>query len=113
MEGMDEIRSNLAAMVARMRQEVRAAADESAQLLQSYSKATAPFTDRTTHLRNSIEGSFTVSSESARIVLSASKEYAPFVELGTSRARPYAFLWPSVAANTDNVLGIFKRHLQL
>lgn len=113
MDGMDTVRNNIRAMLLRLRAEAIAAADESAHLLEGYAKQTAPFTDRTGNLRNSIKGSSEVRDDYARMTVSASMEYAPFVELGTSRARAYAFLWPSVAANTDNVLGIFQRHMRL
>ncbi len=113
MEGMDGIQANIRKLRAQLLAQAADAADESAHLLESYSKATAPFTDRTGNLRNSIKGTSTVSHESARMVVSASMQYAPFVELGTSRSAPYAFLWPSVAANTDRVLGIFQRHMKI
>jgi hypothetical protein len=113
MEGMDGIQSNIRALRNRLLAAAGDAADESAHLLESYAKATAPFTDRTGNLRNSIKGTSTVSTESARMVISASMNYAPWVELGSSRARPYAFLWPTVAANVERVQGIFQRHMKI
>ncbi len=113
MEGMDGIRANIRALRDRLLQQAAEAADESAHLLESYAKATAPFTDRTGNLRNSIKGTSAGAMGTYRIVVSASMSYAPFVELGTSRSRPYAFLWPTVAANVDNVMGIFNRRLKI
>lgn len=113
MEGMDDIQRNLAAMVKRMRQHAEAAGDETAHYLTSYAKNIAPWTDRTSNLRNSITGQSVPSANKITIYVSESMEYAPFVEAGTSRSRPYPALWPTVAENTGTAIGIFKKHLHL
>jgi hypothetical protein len=113
MEGMDGIQANIRKLRAQLLAQAADAADESKHLLASYAKSIAPWTDRTTHLRQSIEGDFEMTSTSVRIIVRHSKTYAPFVEGGTSRSAAYPSLWPSVAANTNNVLGIFKRHMKI
>jgi hypothetical protein len=137
---MDDIQRNIDALRARLVQQAGAAADESGHLLESYAKAIAPWTDRTSNLRNSIKGRGWAIGNIAKVVISESMVYAPFVESGHFakrnttrmstrksgptvqrisdraygtwvRARPS--LWPSVAANTDRVMGIFQRHMKL
>jgi hypothetical protein len=110
---MDQISRNIDALRARLLHQASAAADESGHLLTSYAKAIAPWTDRSGHLRGDIAFDTEVSTAAARITISHSKTYGPFVEAGTRRSRPYPSLWPSVAANTDRVMGIFQRHMKL
>lgn len=141
MEGMDEIQANIRAMGEKMLAAAAAAGDESAHLLESYAKAIAPWTDRTTHLRKSIKGSSSASLSVVTVMVSESMTYAPFVELGgtfskrkTTRmstrkgkitaqrisdrafgtiSKGYPALWPTVASNTETVRQIFKRHMGL
>lgn len=113
MEGMNDIQQNIEALRMRLLAAAGSAADESGMLLSSYAKSIAPWTDRSKFLRGSIKGQGEVSADVATVVVSESMTYAPFVEGGTRRARPYPSLWPSVAANVDNVMGIFSRHMKL
>lgn len=140
LEGVDNVLRNLAALGQRMQQAAAEAADESAILLETYAKQTAPFKDRTGNLRNSIKGTWGNAPGGFRIVLSAGMSYAPPVEFGhfakrnttrySTRAgrattqrisdrafgtgvQARAFIWPSVAANAPRVLEIFKRRLSV
>lgn len=113
MDGLDDVKRNLNAAINRMVAQAAAAGDESAHYLEAYAKSTAPFTDRSKYLRNSIKGSSEAHPDHVQVMVSANMEYAAFVELGTSRSRPYAFLWPTVASNADIVTGIFRKRLQL
>lgn len=111
--GLSTVLRNLDAQVRRMMTQAEAAADESAQFLESFAKATAPFQDHTTNLRNSIKGTYRVTDKSAQIVLSAGMEYAPHVEFGHGNARAFPFIWPTVQENAERVRGIFARRLKV
>jgi hypothetical protein len=142
LEGMGEILQNLDRLTAQMERQAAAAADEAAMFMESYAKSIAPWTDRTSNLRNSITGSSSRVPSGYRMVVSESMVYGPFVEHGHFakrnttrmstrksgatvqrisdraygtwvRARPA--LWPTVAymANSGTALAIFKRHLEL
>jgi HK97 gp10 family phage protein len=113
MEGMNSIQQNIRALRDSLLAAAAEAADESAHLLETYAKANAPWTDRTVQLRNSLDGDSEVSSTSARMTISMGKTYGPFVELGTSRSSAYPILWPTVAANVDNVMKIFQKHMRI
>lgn len=113
MDGMDRVQANIAALRNRMIAAAAAAGDESALLLSSYAKANAPWTDQTGVLRGSIKGESEVSGSTVVVRISENTTYAPYVEAGTSRSRAFPALWPAVANNTTDVLGIFKRHMQL
>jgi HK97 gp10 family phage protein len=112
LEGADEIKRNMAAFLRQKIAQAEDAADESAHLLESYAKSKAPFTDRTGNLRNSIKGTHGRIPRGQRIVISAGMSYAPWVELGTSRSKAYAFLWPAIAENAGRIKEVFRRHLQ-
>lgn len=139
MDGIDGINANIRALRDRLLAAAADAADESAHLLESYAKANAPWTDRTTHLRNSLDGTWEVNLSTATVMISFSKEYGPFLDPGHFAKRnttrwstrkgkttvqrisdhafgswvSYPILWPTVAHNAHRVTGIFARHMRI
>jgi hypothetical protein len=158
--GFDDIRRNLHALEARMRQGVLEAADEIAHLLENYAKthhgtsqrvagwvypgggrwetvsnlytkgtgtigkgkvwratrrwreAGIGWGDVTGNLNQSIKGEIAeVSKHLVRVSLSAGMDYAFWVE--TIKKGRWAFLWPAVEANKDNIMKVLQRHLTL
>lgn len=74
-----------------------------------FAKANHPYTDRTENLTNSIQpGRIVVQDDVITAEVAARQEYAAFVEFGTSRARPFPFLAPAIAAHA----GEFRKRIQ-
>lgn len=112
LEGLAGVQAALAAAVAKMHAEAAEAADESALLLETYAKRTAPFKDVTGLLRGSIKGRpEEIPGVGWRIYLFANKTYAPFVEL--RHGGRFAFIWPTVVEQQKNVISIFRRRLSV
>lgn len=110
MKGIDQIQRNLSKLESRLHQQAGLAADEIAQYLESYSKQNAPFTDRSTNLRGSIDGDWErVRIDLYRVILSAGMDYAIFVEL--VRDGKYAFLWPAIVDSQEAIRGIWRERL--
>lgn len=112
MEGLDAIHANVEKLKQDIWRRMTNAGDEAALYLSSVSKNIGPFTDRTGLLRNSITGSKQIKPDAVRVIVSSSRFYAPFVELGTSRAQAYPFLWPAVAQSHDKLIQIVRSHFQ-
>ncbi len=138
--GAAEVKANLQRELSKMLQGAVIAAHESALLLEGTAKATAPFTDHTANLRNSIKGTYEVTEDSAKVVLSAGMEYAPHVEFGhfakrnttrwstrkgkttTQRISDRAFgtgvvgkpfIWPTVWQNAERVKALFAKRMKV
>ncbi len=109
LEGLSAVLQNIEAQKQRQVRGMAMAAGEICQLLQSYAKANAPFTDRTGNLRNSINADIeAISTDAVTMILQANMEYAPYVELRF--ANRYAYLVPAVEANMVRIHEIVERH---
>jgi hypothetical protein len=110
--GFIQVRARLREMEALLYERAAGAADEIATYLETYSKTTAPFTDRTGNLRASIKGSATrLRRDLFTVILEATMEYAIFVEL--IREGKYAYIWPSIADNQGRIMEIWHKRLAL
>lgn len=134
---MNEIAASLTALQIRMNAAMAAAADEVAHLLENYAKEHHGTTPREAgyirrpgragkvwreggigwgDVTGATQTSITGSSEKLyndvyRVVLSAGMSYDVFLEL--ARNGKWAWLWPAVEANQDNIRAILARHLAL
>jgi hypothetical protein len=108
--GLELLLGNLDKMQARWEQGIDAAAEEIAHLLEAYAKSNHLWTPRTGNTDNSTKGTVAERTrEYVLVVLSAGMEYDVFLE--TARQGKWAWLWPAVEANRENILKILARHL--
>ncbi len=77
-------------------------------MVTGFAKSNHPYVDRTGNLTNSIQpGRVIVQDDSVAGEIAARMGYASFVEGGTSRARPFPFLAPAIAAH----VGQFRQRI--
>ena len=67
----------------------------------------APWTDRTSNARNSIQGDFDWRGNRCIITLSGGMEYSVYLEL--AMGKKYAILYPTVLKNAPDVLRGYQR----
>lgn len=82
-------------------------AHTAAQKMEAEAKRNAPWTDRTSNARNSIQGDSGWEGTDCRIVLSGNVEYFVYLEL--AHGKKYAILKPTVDKNSPGVLRGFQR----
>lgn len=75
--------------------------------LEGEAKRNAPWIDRTTNARNSIQGRFTMSGSTARITLSGNIDYFVFLEL--AMGKKYAIIAPTLEANVSGIINGYKK----
>ena len=76
----------------------------------NFAKQNHPYIDRTGQLTNSIQpGRVLISKDDLTGEVLADKDYASFVELGTSRSRPFPFLYPALAQAAPFFRRVIKR----
>lgn len=78
-----------------------------AKQLEAAAKKDAPWVDRTSNARNSIQGDFEWQGPEACIVLSGNVDYFPYLELTNSKK--YAVLVPTIQRASPEVLAGYKR----
>ncbi len=87
-------------------EKVRAAiglyADTAAKKMEGEAKINAPWTDRTTNSRNSIQGDFNWQGNKAIIALSGNVDYFVYLEL--AHEKKYAILKPTIDRNAPEIL---------
>lgn len=89
-----------------------AAGDEIGHMLANYAKTHHPWTPRTGATDVSTQGGvYEQTREYVRVVLSAGMSYNVFLEL--ARSGEWAWLYPTVQANQQNIMRILERHLAL
>lgn len=100
MFGVSDVVQNLSRLPQAIAEELAVAADITAKQVVDFAKQHHPYRDRTGNLTQSIQqGVIIVLDQEVDATVEARQPYASFVEFGTSRAKPYPFLWPAVAAH--------------
>lgn len=82
-------------------------ADTAALKMEGQAKRDAPWTDRTSNARNSIQGDFGWRGNNAIITLSGGMEYSVYLEL--AMGKKYAILYPTILKNAPDVLRGYQR----
>lgn len=77
---------------------------------ENYMKQSAPWTDRTSNARNSLQGGAELDSEGLRCVLSGGMMYSPMLELLHSGA--YAILQPTANRLAPTLPRIVSEHVK-
>jgi hypothetical protein len=82
-------------------------ADTAAKKMEVDAKRNAPWTDRTSNARNSIQGSFGWKNRKLVITLSGNMDYSVWLELANDKR--YAILYPTIQKNAPEVLRAYKK----
>lgn len=82
-------------------------ADTAAKKMEGEAKAGAPWTDRTSHARQSISGTHGWDNSTLKIVLSGGMNYSVYLELAMEKA--YAILVPTIQKNAAEILHGYQR----
>jgi hypothetical protein len=98
---------NMAQVNRKMRAAVGVYADTAAKKMEGQAKRGAPWTDRTSNARNSIQGDFGWRGNQAIITLSGGMEYSVYLEL--AMGKKYAILYPTVLKNAPDILRGYQR----
>jgi hypothetical protein len=109
-QGLEQAQRNLEVYARGLRSGALLAAHEIAALLEGYAKAHHPWSPDTGATDVSTKGTVAeVSDEMIRIVLSAGMEYDVYLEF--AREGKWAWLWPAIVANKDNIRNILRKRL--
>lgn len=107
--GLPQVLANLDRFEKIVEKEIKEAEDYLTIKIRDYAKHNHPYHDWTQNLTNSInmvpakvEGNFIVGK------VFAGMEYAAPVEFGTSRSRPYPFMFPALAAHQIQAKQVMK-----
>lgn len=82
-------------------------ADTAAKQLEEDAKRNAPWVDRTSNARNSIQGSYGWRGNHLVITVSGNMEYSVWLEL--AREKRYAILVPTIQKNAPAIFKAFRR----
>jgi hypothetical protein len=108
--GIDTVVGNLEIFAESLRQRAWEAADEIGFLLESYAKGDHPWKPETGATDASTRHDVVdAGGDIIEIYLSAGMDYDVFLEL--ARGGKWAWLWPSVEANKDNIQKILVKRL--
>lgn len=78
-----------------------------AKRMEGNAKRNAPWVDRTSNARNSIQGDFGWQGSQAKIVLSGNMDYSVFLELAMEKR--YSILAPTLQNNAPKVLRGYQK----
>lgn len=81
--------------------------DTAAKKLENKAKQDRKWTDRTSHAKNSLQGSFGWQGKSGTIALSGGMEYSVYLEL--AMGKKYAVIVPTVQAMSKEILSGYKK----
>lgn len=84
-------------------------ADTAAKKMEAEAKRNAPWTDRTSNARNSIQGDFGWKGKRAVISLSGNMDYFVFLELAMEKR--YSILVPTIEKHAKEILEGYRRML--
>lgn len=90
-----------------VRAAIEAYADIAAKKMEGHAKKNAPWTDRTGHSRNNIQGNFGWKGDQAIITVSGNTDYFPYLEL--AMAKKYAILVPTIHQFSAEILRGYQR----
>lgn len=96
-----------APVIAKQRAALGLYAHTAAKKMEAEAKRNAPWTDRTSNARNSIQGDFGWKGNKATIVLSGNMDYSVYLELAMEKR--YAILVPTVQKNASEVLRGYQK----
>jgi len=82
-------------------------ADTSAKILEANAKADAPWEDRTSNARNSIQGDWGWKGDHLIITVSGNMEYSVYLEL--AREKRFAVLYPTVQKHAPSIIKAYRR----
>lgn len=82
-------------------------ADTAAKKMEGEAKKNAPWTNRTSNARNSIQGDFGWKSNQVVITLSGNMDYSVYLELANEKK--YAILKPTIERNAPEILRGYQR----
>ena len=82
-------------------------ADVAGKKMEGEAKANAPWTDRTTHARQSIKGGADWEGKQLKVVLSGGMDYSPYLEL--AHEKKYAILKPTIDKNAPEILRGYQK----
>lgn len=109
MTGTAGVVANLAAYLVAARAAYLAAAAEIAELLKAYALENHPWQNRTGDTEASIDAQIVdVTDLEIIIAVAAGMDYDVFLEL--AHGGNWAWLWPAVMANQDEILAIVAKH---
>ncbi len=98
---------NFSAVENKIRTAIGLYADTATKKMEAEAKEKAPWIDRTSNARNSIQGGFGWQGDSAIITLSGNVDYFVFLEL--AHGKKYSILVPTIHANVKEVLNGYKK----
>lgn len=98
---------NPAHVVNRLRAAIGIYASTAAKQMEGEAKRNAPWKDRTTNARNSIQGDFGWRNDQAVISLSGNTDYFVYLELANERA--YSILEPTIQKNAPAIIRGYQR----
>ena len=82
-------------------------ADTAAKKMEADAKDNAPWIDRTSNARNSIQGDFGWEGNKCKIVVSGNTDYFPYLEL--TNEKKYAILVPTIQRNAPDVIKGYQK----
>lgn len=98
---------NFSAIEKRVRAAIGLYAGTAAEKMEGEAKKKAPWTDRTSNARNSIQGDFGWEGNKAVITLSGNMNYSVFLEL--AHGKKYAILSPTIQSHSTEILRGYQR----
>lgn len=98
---------NFKAVERQMKAAIGVYAHTAAKKMEAQAKAKAPWVDRTSNARTSIQGGFQWQGNKATITLSGNMDYSVFLEL--SNAKKHAILVPTIQNMSPEVLKGYQR----
>lgn len=98
---------NNKAVEATVRAAIGVYADTAAKKMEAEAKQNAPWIDRTSNARNSIQSDFGWKGSHAIISLSGNMEYFPYLELAMEKK--YAILVPTIERDAPDILSGYRR----
>lgn len=99
--------TNFKAVEQKMRAAIGVYADTAAKKMEGEAKKNAPWTDRTTNSRNSIQGDFNWQGNKAIIALSGNVDYFVYLELAMEKR--YSILKPTIDRNAPEIIRGYQR----
>lgn len=98
---------NAKAVELKMRAMIGLYADTEAKRMEGEAKDQAPWVDRTSNARNSIQGNFGWIGKRAVITLSGNMDYSKWLEL--AHEKRFAILVPTIQRNAPEILKGYKK----
>ncbi len=100
----------VAEMIAEVSRALPAALTSGGKLIAAYARANHPYENRTFRLQRHTQWQFTDGNlyRGYRVEVHGGMPYGSFVEDGTSRSRPYPYLWPAWQREQATVVQVIE-----